>query len=166
MAITIKVTNNSMTPEEFNIVCFFLQTAHPSCKRVDDGVLFDNIPVLDSCYYDEMGREATTEEYLRFKIKDVCTRALLFRGDPGNPEKSYRLEVSYTDYRALYKGVEGACASCAHVRSRQSGELVAYDGGKQAVCGLPGKSSAIIVMHDTPDLDNPVNECWAPRETD
>lgn len=166
MAITIKVTNHSMTPEEFNIVCFFLQMAHPSCKRVDDGVVFDNIPVDDPCYYDDMGREATTEEYFRFKIKDICTRALLFRGDPGNPEKSYRLEISYTDYRKLYKSVKGACASCAHVRSRQNGELVEYDGGKYAVCGLPGKSSAIIEMRDTPDLNNPLNECWTPLEND
>lgn len=91
----IKVTNHSLTPEEFNLVCFFLQMAHESCKRVNDGVLFERIPVEEKHRYDEMGREATTEEFYRWKIKDICTRALMFRGDPTNTNKSYALDIIY-----------------------------------------------------------------------
>ena len=97
MKMTIKVSNHSLTPEEFNLVCFFLQMAHGSCNRVDDGVLFTDIPVEEKRRYDDMGCEATTEEYFRWKIKDIYTRALMFRGDPCNVNKSYALDINYKE---------------------------------------------------------------------
>lgn len=70
------------------------------------------------------------------------------------------------DYRKLYENIPGACASCAHVRTRikgkdiQDNETVDYDGGKYAICGRLGGSGASVVMKDVPDTDLPVNECW------
>lgn len=94
--ISIKVTNHSLTPEEFNTVRFFLQMAHSSCKSIEDGVLFERIPVEENQWYDDMGCKATTEEFYKWKIKDICTRSLLMcRVETANENKSYALNITY-----------------------------------------------------------------------
>lgn len=68
------------------------------------------------------------------------------------------------NYRELYEGVAGACASCRHITSKQpglDGDYIKYDGSKCGYCAQKG-AIASIVIHDTPDMRFPVNECWEP----
>lgn len=69
------------------------------------------------------------------------------------------------DYREKYSGQVGACASCAHVRTKIKGKtihesdtLIPYDGRKEATCVLGHANT--ICMADEPNYELPANECW------
>ena len=95
MTMTIHITNHSMSAGNFNLVCFFWQMAHSGCRRTDDGVVFKKIPVEQPRYYSDMGSEATTEEYFRWKIHDICVRMIGLRGDSKSLEQGYALNITY-----------------------------------------------------------------------
>ena len=95
MTMTIHITNHSMTEANFNIACFFWQMAHSHCKRVEDGVIFGPIEIEPEQYYKDMRRTATTEEYYRRKIKNICERMVSLRGDREPCEQRYMLNISY-----------------------------------------------------------------------
>jgi hypothetical protein len=71
--------------------------------------------------------------------------------------------VMTTDFREVYKGVVGACASCRFARTvvkdaQGFPSQRPYKGGRAVACAL-GKHSGACV-NDKPDLRFDANKCW------
>ena len=93
--MSIYISNCSLLPMDFNTLCFYIQVVYPARRDFGELVLED-IPVEDSRYYEEMGRDATTLEYYRHQIHLIAARALSFTGTT-NVDEKYGLTAVYHD---------------------------------------------------------------------
>lgn len=74
------------------------------------------------------------------------------------------------DFREVYKGVKGACASCKHARSadkpgsiRNAYKLRPYEGGQKVFCALGKFDPAYYTFVNYPpreDLPIGNKDCW------
>lgn len=94
------LSNAGLTPEDWNIACFFLNTAYLDCERDGDSLLFAEVSVQEAekkSYYEDMRSEATAIDYQRWRVLQICRDMLALRGKEKYPDNKLKLEIQKTE---------------------------------------------------------------------
>jgi hypothetical protein len=90
------LTNAGLSAGDFNIACFFVNSAFTGCERDGDMLLLPEMDADDAermAYYDNIGVEVTASEHQRRRATQICSEMLSIRGECKNPAGKFKLEL-------------------------------------------------------------------------